>query len=201
MNRSPTKNMRPPGLQKGFILIDQGVELAEEAVGFGVPLVKRGLQTIFPGEVELSSRQEGSTWVVTAKFKLNLVEKISRGGKGNVGNGLFYAVKDFLAEVIRRFPLFRSTLTSISSMLRRMFGLKTTYAEQGRAMEVTAIHTIEPGTGRTLVDFDFSGLPDDLTEVVVMNEQGAHAFDRYQDSSGNCYQGGQVGCWDEVDRR
>ncbi|MGA2504124.1 MAG: hypothetical protein ABSG01_08550 [Anaerolineales bacterium] len=186
-------------LQKGFILLDEGVELTEEAVGFGVPVVKRGLQTIFPGDVSLTWQKEGTTWVVTAQFKLNLVEKITRGGNGNVGNGSFYALKDFLAEVIRRFPIFRRLLTNISSLLRRIFNWKTNYAAEGALTEVKVNYTIEAGTGKTMVDIDLSDLPADLTEVVVMNEQGAHAFDRYQDTSGNYFQGEEVGCWDEVE--
>lgn len=31
-----------------------------------------------------------------------------------------------------------------------------------------------------------------------MNEQGAHSFNRYQDSSGVSIQGDEIGCWDEV---
>ncbi len=185
-------------LQKGFILLDQGVELTEEAVGFGVPVVKLGLRSIFPGDVALTWLKEGSTWVVTAQFKLNLMEKISRGGNENVGNKPFYAVKDFLAEIIRRFPVFRSLLTSISSMLRQMFNWKTTYANGDVRTEMKVIYTVEEGTGKTLVDIDLSSLPPDLTEVVMMNEQGAHAFDRYQDTSGNSLQGDEIGCWDEV---
>jgi hypothetical protein len=185
-------------LQKGFILLDQGVELAEEAVGFGVPLVKRGLQTIFPGDVALTWQQKGSTWVVTAKFKLNLVEKISKGGNGNVGDKPFYAVKDFLAEIIRRFPIFRGVLTSISITLRRMFGWKTTYAEEGTSTDVKVIYTIESGTGKMMVDFDLGDLSTGVTEVVVMNEQGGRTFDRYRDTSGISLQGEEVGCWDEV---
>lgn len=185
-------------LQKGFILLDHGEELTEEAVGFGVPVVKRGLRSIFPGDVMLSWLKKGSTWIVTAQFKLNLVEKISRGGNGNVGNKPFYAIKDFLAEIIRRFPVFRSLLTSTSSILRQMFNWKTTYADGGGTIEVKVIYTVEEGTGRTMVDIDLSGLPSDLTEVVMMNEQGAHAFDRYRDSSGKSLQADEIGCWDEV---
>ena len=39
---------------------------------------------------------------------------------------------------------------------------------------------------------------DSVTEVIVMNEQGAHYFDEYQDSSGNHLVGKEIGCWDEV---
>jgi len=189
----PTAN-----LQKGFILMDQGQELAEEAVGFGVPVLKRGFQTIFPGEVALTWLREGSTWEVTARFKLNLIEKISRGENRSVGNKPFYAVKDFLAEVIRRLPMFRSFLTGISSMLRRMFNWKTTYAEAGESNEVKVIYRMEGETGKVSVEIDASGLPTDITEVVLMNEQGAHAFDRYMDTSGISLQGEEIGCWDEV---
>ena len=37
-----------------------------------------------------------------------------------------------------------------------------------------------------------------ITEVVVMNEQGAHHFDLYRDSSGTLLRGKEIGCWDEV---
>ena len=37
-----------------------------------------------------------------------------------------------------------------------------------------------------------------LTEVIVMNEQGAHFFDQYRDSSGARLSGKEIGCWDEV---
>jgi hypothetical protein len=186
-------------LQKGFILLDGDADLAEEAVGFGVPVLKRGLQSIFSGEVAVSWQKHGSTWVVNAEYKLNLVEKISKGGDGDVGNKPFYAVKDYLADLIRRFPTIRRILTSASSLLRQIFHWKTTYAEGGLSTAVNIIYTLEEGVGRMRVDVDASGLSPDITEVVVMNEQGAQAFDQYRDSSGNFFQGERVGCWDEVD--
>lgn len=36
-------------MQKGWVLFCDGQDLSEEAVGFGVPILKRGLQTVFPG--------------------------------------------------------------------------------------------------------------------------------------------------------
>ncbi len=186
-------------LQKGFLLQDQGQDLAEEAVGFGVPVLKRGLQTIFPGEVNLTWKKSGTSWEVTASYRLNLVEKISRGEDETVGNKPFYAVKDFLAELIRRFPIFRRLLTNLSSMLRGAFKWKTTYADGDVSAGVQVISRIEEQTGKTRVDIRVSDLPADVTEVVVMNEQGAHAFDRYRDSSGTSLAGEEIGCWDEVD--
>src|ERR1700690_3958476 len=103
-NPTGRKKYATARLQKGFLLLDQGLGLAEEAVGFGVPVLKRGLQTIFPGTVELSCLQRGSTWEITMLFKLNLVEKISKGGNENLENRLVYSAKNLLAAVIRHLP-------------------------------------------------------------------------------------------------
>ena len=40
-------------LQRGLLLVCPGRDLAEEGVGFGVPVLKRGAQTVFPGAMEL----------------------------------------------------------------------------------------------------------------------------------------------------
>jgi hypothetical protein len=97
-------------LQKGFLLLDRGQNLAEEAVGFGVPVLKRGLQTIFPGNVTLSRVRRDSIWDISTVFELNLVEKISRTGKGNVENEFLYAAKNISAAVIRHLPFSRAFL-------------------------------------------------------------------------------------------
>ena len=68
-------------LQKGLLLLDGDEDLAEEGVGFGVPILKRGTVTVFPGDVELAWRRDGPVWEVTAAFQMNLVERLAgRGG-------------------------------------------------------------------------------------------------------------------------
>ena len=164
-------------LQKGFILLDHGEQMAEEAVGFGVPVLKRGLQAIFPGDVSLTWQRTGSTWEVTALYQMNLVEKISRSNHENVGSKWVYRVKDILAESIRRFPPLRGLLTGISSLLRKVFNLKTIYVEGEFSTELKVTTTLDGSTGRMVVEIEAGGLPAEVTEVVVMNEQGAHFFD------------------------
>jgi hypothetical protein len=73
-------------IQKGWVLICDDQDLSEEAVGFGVPILKRGLQTIFPGEVELYPDMGGLQSKFTARYKLNLEEKIGKPGSGNINN-------------------------------------------------------------------------------------------------------------------
>jgi hypothetical protein len=184
-------------LQRGLRLAWGRQDLAEEAVGFGVPVLKRGLQTIFPGGVLLDLKSEGTHWQLSARFKLNLVEKISRGGRDHVESPLLYAVKNTLAAAMRHWPAARSPLTAASSGLRQLFNWETTYAEAGfeAGVQVRCRPSAKQGL---LVDVDASALPPDVTEVVVMNEQGAGYFGHYSDTSGLDLQGDQIGCWDEV---
>lgn len=185
-------------LQKGLILLDHGMELDEEGVGFGVPLLKRGLNTIFPGSVELTLQQEESTYIVYAYFKLNLVEKISAGQNELVENRWLYGVKNLLAATIRRLPISRGLLTFTSSKLRKMFNWETTYSFSDFSEIVKIEYRIDFGTGKVAIKVDASNLRPEVTEVVVMNEQGARAFDRYTDTSGTTLEGDEIGCWDEV---
>ena len=186
-------------IQKGLVLFYEGKDLSEEAVGFGVPILKRGLQTIFPGEVELHRPEGSSTSRITARYKLNLEEKIARSGAGTINNHFLYASKNLLAALIRRLPIIRKLLTSMSNLLRSTFSLKTTYEPTDFYTYVTLTYTIEAGAGRILVELigqDF--VPGSISEIIVMNEQGAHTFDQYQETDGIIRGGSEIGCWDEV---
>jgi hypothetical protein len=188
-------------LQKGFILNDDGQELAEEAVGFGVPVLKCGLQTIFPGSVTLTCSHQDTNWNITALFKLDLLERISNADKSAVKNKFFYVVKDGLAALIRFLPILRSPLTAISSQLRRSFNWETIYTPAGFSTGLKVFYTLDAERGCVGVEIDTRNLPAQITEVMVMNEQAALTFDRYQDTSGILLQGHEIGCWDEVHAR
>jgi hypothetical protein len=186
-------------MQKGLVLFCDGDDLSEEAVGFGVPILKRGLQTVFPGEVELYCGADETLKKVTARYKLNLEEKIAKPGSGTVNNRLVYAGKNSLAGMIRGIPALRRLLTNTSNLLRTAFGWQTTYEPAGYSTSVTLSYTFDPAAGRILVELErVDSIPDGITEIILMNEQGAHHFDLYQDSNGIRKQGDQVGCWDEV---
>jgi len=190
----PTKR-----LQKGLLLMHDGRELAEEGVGFGVPILKRGMQTIFPGGMELTERRRGPLRELTAIFEVNLVERLARTGAGNLRSRSLYAAKDSLAALHRESPRLRGPLAAASAALRRTFGWQTTYerAESTATLKVT--YAIDGDSGTVAVAVDTAGLRGDgVTEVVIMNEQGARHFDRYEDSDGGALQGGQIGTWNEV---
>ena len=185
-------------LQKGLLLLDGREELAEEGVGLGVPILKRGVQTVFPGEMELAWTRTGPVWEVTAVFGMDLVERLTGPGGAGVQSRLLYAAKDSLAALHRRFPALRGPLTAASSMLRRTFGWVTTYEQADICARLKVTYTVGSERGTIGVAVDLSGLPEDVTEVVVMNELGGRHFDRYADTDGTDLHGDQIGTWDEV---
>jgi hypothetical protein len=188
-------------LQKGILLFDQGHELAEEAVGFGVPVLKMGLQTIFSGAATLTWLRQGTTWDINALFMLNLVERISKAGNKALENKPLYAVKNGLAALIRSMPIMRGPLTAISKQLRRFFNWDTVYTQSDFSTGLQVHYTLNSETGKINIEIDTRTLPPEITEVMVMNELGALTFDRYMDTSGIILQGHEIGCWDEVTAR
>jgi len=195
--RYPTRR-----LQKGLLLCDGEQELAEEGVGFGVPILKRGAQTIFPGAVDLQSTTDGPVQRITAAYRLDLVERLSRARGGNVRPGALYAAKDSLAALHRRVPALRRPLAAVSSAGRRVLGWSTIYEPAAFSATLPVTYTLRAGGGAVAVAADLTGLAEaGVTEVVFMNELGAHEFDRYEDSDGAVLRGADIGTWDEVTAR
>jgi hypothetical protein len=185
-------------LQKGFLLFDGPRDLAEEGVGFGVPVLKCGVQAVFAGGVDVEARDEGPVCTVRAVYRMDLVERLAGAGGETVAPRPLYAAKDALAALHRRVPAVRGLLTATSTALRRRFGWETMYVPVGLKAEVPVTSAVDRRDGSVRVEVDLTGLPGDVTEVAVMNEQGARAFDRFEDSGGAVLHGDAIGTWDEV---
>jgi hypothetical protein len=186
-------------LQKGLVLYYRGQDLAEEAVGFGLPVLKCGLQTFFPGNVDFDLLHMDSVWQVTAKYTIDLEEKILRPNGANLDNSLLYTIKNYLAALIRRLPITRQSLTGFSSGLRRFFGWETTYQQSDFSAKLAMTYEYNQQTNLLTIEADLSTLPQgSVTEIIIMNEQGARFFDQYHDSDGIGLSGKEIGYWDAV---
>lgn len=194
-----TENHFPTStLQKGFLLLNGEEPLTGEAVGFGMPVIKRGLQAVFPGSAKAFVDHAGDTWKIRVVYQLNLVEKINNSKQVPIENRFLYAIKNIFAGMIRRIPFSRGFLSSSSRMLRRMFRLGTGYAQSGIIAEISVFQEIKENSGVIRVEVDASSLPAEATEVVIMNEQSANYFLNYRDSSGISLSKDKIGCWDQV---
>jgi hypothetical protein len=186
-------------LQKGFLLFYKDQELAEEGVGFGVPLLKLGVKTIFPGAIELTHLNRDQHQEIIATYRMNLEERLMKQGLQSVNSSSLYRIKNRLADAYRRYPTLRGPLTALSNTLRRSFGWQTTFEETGFNQSVKIKYTVDRQAGNLEVDFETGDIhKSGVTEVVVMNEQGAHHFDTYTDSSGEFLRGEAIGNWNEV---
>jgi len=186
-------------LQRGLVLFHEGRDLAEEGVGFGVPILKRGALTVFPGAVQLAERQDGPQRVISATFRMNLVERLAGTQGRGPTSGSFYAFRDLLAALHRRLPPLRGLLTAASGAVRRRCGWVTTFEETDTCAMLAVTYTIDGDRGRIGIAVDTTGLAErGVTEVVVMNELGARDFDLYLDSGGARLRGREIGTWHAV---
>ncbi|HEY5387688.1 MAG TPA: hypothetical protein VIL79_07275 [Thermoleophilia bacterium] len=186
-------------LQRGLLLLHEGRDLAEEGVGFGVPVLKRGALTIFPGSVQLKERLDGPSRVIVAAFRMDLVERLAGTEGRGPTSGSFYAVRDLLAALHRRLPLLRGPLTAVSNAVRRRCGWVTTFEQTSPVATLDVTYRIESDQPRVRIAVDMTGLAEKgVSEVVMMNELGARHFDRYLDSDGARLRGRRIGTWREV---
>jgi hypothetical protein len=194
----------PPGgypterLARGLTLAADGEDLREEGVGFGVPILKRGPRTVFPGAVTIAVSTEGPEWRITALFRMDLLERLRTRRSKQLRSRPLYAGKDLLAALHRRAPALRGALTATSHAARRAFGLTTTYERVAAVALVPVRFTAHPERSSLEVSVDLSDVRDGVSEIVLMNELGAGVFDRYSDSSGTLLRGDAIGSWDEV---
>lgn len=183
-------------LQTGLLLADGDRLLAEEGVGFGVPVVKRGPRTVFPGTRRASWLRQGTAWQVRIVYRLDLVERLVRADGAPVGAARLYAARDLLAALHRRVPVLRGPLTALSAGVRSSFALVTAFEPAETAGVVVVRYGGGTRTDRVTVDVDLRGLRcEGLTEAVVMNEQGATPFARYRDSNGVELVGSRIESW------
>jgi len=198
---APATTSYPTGrLQKGLVLLDGGHDLSEEGVGIGVPVLKRGLQAVFPGSMTLAVLSEGPAWRVTATYRMDLVERLGGDRGGPVRSRSVYAVRDALAAAHRRVPALRAPLTALSNAARRRLGWVTTFVKVPPVATIPVDYRVAEGGSVVTVAVDLRDVPAGVaTEIALMNELGAGEFDCYEDAAGASLAGAAIGTWDTVD--
>jgi len=187
------------GIAKAPSLSLGGLDLSEEGVGFGLPVVKSPDGSIFPGAVEYRPNAADASRFAIA-FEMNLVERLSRKGGRSFETKALNLVKEALASIHRGLPFTRRALTAVSNSLRAVFGLDTRFVPVPAIGTILVEYRVERHSGRIAIGARADGLElDPATRIVLMNEAGAKRFDRYEDSSGNSLRGSAIETWRRVD--
>ncbi len=195
---APGPGTYPTGvLSKGLLLRSATAgDLSQEGVGFGVPVLKTGIASIFPGQARVI-RADQERRRLTVEFEMCLVDRLTR--RGNVLGGLVDRAKEIAAAVHRRVPFARGFLSRLSTVVRAAGGLTTAFVPCAPAGFVRVDYEAAPVL---TVNVDASAISArSLSQIVVMNELGADYFTRYIDSEGNLLDGEAIGTWSRVDAR
>lgn len=182
------------------------MNLAEEGVGFGVPVVKLGRRTVFAGGADLidigTDRSEEGGPVVELAYRLDREEGsllfANRRRHREAPPGLS-GVRDRLALAHREHPAVRPLIDGFNAVLRRMFNARTCYRRVPSAGVIRVRYRVTDGGRSMQVCAALDRLDDpEVTEIIFMNELGAHYFTRYHDSDGTTLNGPAIGSWSEI---
>lgn len=220
---------RPDGyptsaLAHGPTLLLDGYDLAEEGVGFGVPVAMRGPTAVFPEDAESpttgapprsagegspqAARLEGSAARSTAAtYRLALGERVvlARGSppqaeprRGFAGPRLLDRAHEGLARLHRDHAGLRPVVDAGGDALRRVLGMTTRYEPIHPAGLVHVTYEYPVADVLTVI-VDPLGITDPtVTTLAVMNEVGATLFTDYRDSDRLQLAGAQIESWAEV---
>ncbi|NJD77201.1 MAG: hypothetical protein FIB08_08935 [Candidatus Methanoperedens sp.] len=184
-------------IQKGLVLFHGNKDLSEEGVGFGVPILKYGQKTIFPGGGCIKVKKFADRVDVKIDYDFNLAEIIVVKGR-RIESRTICRIKEYLSWFHRKYPFSRELLKKGSIVIRRAFSVETRFekvASTGLASVGYEIST----DGMIHVSTDLRRIKNEgCTEVIFMNEQGANYFDTYCDSEGTNLVGNAIGSWQET---
>ncbi len=185
-------------LQKGWLLTYRNEVLAEEGAGFGMPIVKYGFLTVFPGEAQVATWARGNVTEVRVNYLLNLVERLSVRGQSSIKVPAFYQTRELFSTLHRHSTRLRRSLNVLFAATRSVLKLQTTFepVKPVGSIGVSYLFRHLERCVTVIVELD-SFERARCTQVIVVNEQGA-CFDYYQDSSGTALSGEAIGSWGEV---
>jgi hypothetical protein len=186
------------GLQKGLLLLDEGRELAGEGVGFGVPVLKRGMRAVFAGGAKIDeSRDVDGSNAITLAFRMDRVERLGSSRRASPLLVPLDLLREMFALLYRRAAFLRRGLLAGSNGVRWVLRVRTRFEPVPLVACVPVTFTLH-ADGRVAVRADLSALPSSVTEVVMMNELDGRVFDRYVEGGGASSEGRRIGAWDLV---
>lgn len=190
------KNLEIAELQKGLLLVFDGIELIEEGIGFGVPIVKYRDKTLFPGSAEAFLHEDNGQEAVWSKhFTLDTVSK-KRVWKGPFINDMFYRQirRIFEKAYLRDEP---KSLISKLVELRTAVGIRTDFVKVSPRGQINVTYRCSPLKIEVQVevkDLQTYG----CEQILVLNEQGGGFFQTYSDTNGTELKGNAIGAWQPV---
>lgn len=185
-------NLKISNLQKGLVLVYDGVERVGEGTGFGFPVLIYPKETYFSGSAEVWIKQTRGCTKIRKEFTM---DRIARNKLGNIhlenkqARAFIRVLTDFYQKN-RRFRYLALKELVVNT------GVKATFVKTVPVGKVPVTYKI---TGYNIeVKVDFRLLKRRPERIFLLNKQSANFFPRYTDSEGPNLVGKQIGAWDTV---
>jgi hypothetical protein len=192
-NTNP-QNSHIAELQKGLILVSNGVELIGEGTGFGVPVLLYSDETYFSGSSNLYFFHQNDSTIIRKEY---FMDRVHRKGIGrlNLENRRLRFIRRQFYQLYQNSRHFRPlVLKTISSKM----GINTSFKRVNPVGCVIVDYVVYPKTIVIKMNLDLL-TRDSLMRILIMNEQGSTFLRRYSDSNGIELIDGQIGAWEIAD--
>ena len=202
MSGSPTPYYgKTAPVQKGLLPSSTGnvLDLCEEGVGLGVPILQYRRDFFFPGTATVSEEGRvsgGSAW---KKFTMDLIDR--RQGRLSTRIRMLSWAPQRIYNRVYKSKYGRRVLRLVEGRLESLrpdYDPSVFFRVKSRG-SVLASYTIDEEAGIIDVTMDFSGVQrSGLQHIYVSIELGGNLFNVYTDSSGAVLQGDAIGAWDTI---
>lgn len=186
-------NWKTASLQKGLILLHNGVEVVGEGMGFGVPIAICPNETFFSSQSTLHMHDHENVTVVRKEFDM---DTIARNSLWNVTleNRTARNLRRRLDEFYQRHKQLQSLALKRLSV---KMNIETDFKKTASAGKIPVDYDIS--RDHIHIKADFGSLKNEsIRKIVMLNEQGSRVFRRYADSDGATLVDHDLGAWSVV---
>ena len=191
------RNMEIAALQKGLVLVANGLELIEEGAGFGVPIVKYSDATYFSRTATVYIREQNENAVtITKVFSLDSVSrKVVHGAV--IDDDIYSVLHKTFEKAYLHYGKLRSFFDWMME-LRRIIGIETRFDKVLPRGKVTVNYHCCPDNIKVYADFSEVERKR-CREILILNEQGATFFRNSRLNGNAVLQKRKIGPWTRVD--
>ena len=186
-------NLKIADLEKGLILMLDGVELVGEGIGFGVPIIRDAKNTFFSGTSRVLVSQQNGIFRIRKEYSM---DRVSRETLGNarLENRKARVLIDYLSALYQRHRYLR--FLSLKDLTSRL-GIRARFVSVPSIGKVIVTYEVVDRKIRVHVDFG-SISADEVETLFVLNEQSSAYFRTYLDSDGSRFFDDRIGAWEDV---